>query len=100
MSESKLLGPVYAAHLNSIFHQRADDGQTVDFELVKVETKNSSPNHEEFSLIFRGPLDLLPIMQGLFRLEHEKLGTEEIFLVPISKDHEGIYFEAVFNRLF
>jgi hypothetical protein len=97
MSEAKLLGPVYAEHLNSIFHQRAADGQTVDFELVKVEVKNSSPGQEEFSLIFRGPLDL-PIAQGLFQLEHEKLGTEDIFLVPINKDSEGVYFEAAFNR--
>jgi hypothetical protein len=97
MSESKLLGPVYAEHLNSIFHQRADDGQTVDFELVKVQAKETSPKQEEFSLIFRGPLDL-PIMQGMFRLEHEKLGTEDIFLVPISRDAEGVYYEAVFNR--
>ena len=97
MSESKLLGPIYAEHLNSHFHQREADGRVVDFELVKVEMKTSSPRQEEFSLIFRGPLDL-PIQQGLFRLEHEKLGTEEIFLVPVSKDTEGIYFEAVFNR--
>jgi hypothetical protein len=97
MSESKLLGPVYAEHLNSIFHQRADDEKVVDLELVKVEMKNTAPGQEEFSLIFRGPLDL-PIRQGLFRLEHEKLGTEELFLVPVSKDQEGIYFEAVFNR--
>jgi hypothetical protein len=97
MSESKLLGPIYAEHLNSIFHQRMDDGRTIDFKLMEVETRASAPKQEEFTLIFRGPLDL-PIMQGLFRLEHEKLGTEDIFLVPISKDAEGIYFEAVFNR--
>jgi hypothetical protein len=32
-------------------------------------------------------------------MEHERLGSVEIFIVPIRKDGEGIYYEAVFNRL-
>lgn len=36
--------------------------------------------------------------QGTFELEHEKLGTFPLFLVPIGPDHQGFRYQAVFNR--
>ena len=35
--------------------------------------------------------------QGTYKVEHEKLGTLEIFLVPIGPDKEGLCYEAIFN---
>jgi hypothetical protein len=32
-------------------------------------------------------------------MEHEALGSFELFIVPIRKDDEGFYYEAVFNRV-
>jgi hypothetical protein len=35
----------------------------------------------------------------MFRLEHDKIGAIDLFLVPVRKDEQGLYYEAVFNRL-
>jgi hypothetical protein len=32
------------------------------------------------------------------KLEHEKLDAMEMLLVPVSRDENNLYFEAVFNR--
>lgn len=49
-----------------------------------------------FSLIFRdSTADALP--QSIYRLEHDQLGTLEIFLVPIGPDEQGMRYQAVFT---
>jgi hypothetical protein len=32
-------------------------------------------------------------------VEHEVLGSFELFIVPIGKDQNGVMFQALFNRL-
>ena len=50
---------------------------------------------DPFRLVFLGPADpVLP--QRTYRLEHEGLGTLEIFLVPIAQDARGTSYEAIF----
>ncbi len=68
-----------------------------NFELIQVTEGDSYPKIEMFSLYFRGPsAPRLP--QQIHRLEHDKLGTFEIFLTAISSDAEGIVYESVFHR--
>jgi hypothetical protein len=67
-------------------------------ELVAVNEANYSPRLKNFSLLFRGPLaPVLP--QCIYHLNHDTLGSMEIFLVPVGPDSEGMQYEAVFNRL-
>ncbi len=50
---------------------------------------------DPFRLVFLGPVDpVLP--QRTYRLEHEMLGTLDIFLVPIARDASGTTYEAIF----
>jgi hypothetical protein len=35
----------------------------------------------------------------MYQLQHERLGAFELFLVPVGQDQDGVYYEAVFNRL-
>jgi len=67
--------------------------------LVEVNALGSSTKQEQFSLQFRAPRDA-PISQGIYRLEHDRLGALDIFLVPIGLDGNGVRYEAVFTRLF
>jgi hypothetical protein len=47
-----------------------------------------------FSLLFHGPAEpWWP--QGIFRVEHADLGTEDVFLVPLGPDDRGMRYEAV-----
>jgi hypothetical protein len=83
--------------LNTKFRFSPGDSNVVEVELVEVTEYDYSPGNEQFSVVFRGPLDIF-LTQGIYNAEHEKLGTFIIFLVPIKRDNEGFYYEAAFNR--
>ena len=78
-----------------------ESGETLDLELYEVVHKVAEANEqvgmERFSIFFRGPASSL-LGQRTYELVHRKLGTLQIFLVPISKDEHGYKYEAVFNR--
>jgi len=86
----------------------ASSGPDVDLDLIEL---TPSPPRDEaearrrtaagirtepFTLLFRGPQEPR-LAQGIHRLEHELLGTLEIFLVPVRPDEGGPLYEAVFN---
>jgi hypothetical protein len=35
----------------------------------------------------------------VYGVEHDRLGTFDLFLVPVGADETGVSYEAVFNRL-
>lgn len=37
------------------------------------------------------------VPQGIHRVEHEQLGSLEIFLVPLGPDQQGMRYEAIFT---
>ncbi len=84
-------------HLNTKFRLYFDGSKAVEVELIEV-TGGETTRQENFSVIFRGPVDH-PFWQRIYRMEHEQLGDFELFLVPIRKDAQGFYYEAVFNRV-
>lgn len=61
---------------------------TIETELVEVtEHGASAPGsfRAPFSVLLHGPLQ--PVMaQGIYRLEHEQLGTMDLFIVPVGPD--------------
>ncbi len=70
----------------------------VEFIVVaEFSEKPTGPSKRRpFSIFFRGPKDRnLP--QGIYKVEHDKMGTVELFLVPIMPDKNGNLYEAVFN---
>jgi hypothetical protein len=69
------------------------DASPFDAELVEVTAIPREPGgRTPFSLVFQGgPSPPLP--QRIYRVEHERLGAIEIFLVPIAADR----YEAVFT---
>ncbi|MEP6848645.1 MAG: hypothetical protein ABI999_07300 [Acidobacteriota bacterium] len=88
----------FFSELNSQFRARLGDGPAFDLTLVDSHVQLSTASQECFTLLFRAPLDSEPV-QSIYRLDHENLGTMEIFLVPVKKDDEGLYYEAVFNKM-
>jgi uncharacterized protein DUF6916 len=69
--------------------------EIVLYEVARHE-QHPGPRQQPFSAYFRGPYPpVLP--QRIYRVEHDQLGTLEIFLVPIGPDGQGMRYEAVFN---
>jgi uncharacterized protein DUF6916 len=89
---------MFSGHENSKFLMHYGDSQTAELELISVKDVGSSPRQSQFSLVFKGPPDG-PAAQNIFRLEHEKLGALDLFLVPIARDKDGFSYEAIFNRM-
>ena len=88
----------FAAALNSNFGVTAEGGTPVPFTLVECNELLSTERQHCYSLLFKGPVEQPPI-QAMYTLENDKLGKIQLLLVPIKRDDEGIYFEAVMNHL-
>ena len=84
--------------LDATFRMRLTDGSGFDLSLVNFDDHVSNSAQENFSLLFRAP-GAAPPFQGIYRLENDRLGEMDLFLVPVKKDGDGLYYEAVFNNL-
>lgn len=88
---------IFRENLNTRFNVSRGDADTVELELVDCKDLGSTPKQEQFSILFRGPLQ--PFLEQMaYEMKHEKLGDVFIFIVPVKKDSEFMYYEAVFNR--
>jgi hypothetical protein len=85
----------FAEHLNSTFRLHHESA-TAELELVEV-SDGSTHGHVNFSLLFRGPRQPL-LAQQIYPVEHDRLGRFDLFIVPVKRDAQGLYYEAVFNR--
>jgi hypothetical protein len=88
----------FFGNLNSTFRLQVEGSDWVDVELVEVSELNTTPRQEIFSIVFRCRSSVI-FPQRIYRLEHDKMGQFDLFLVPIRKDNQSVDYEAVFNRL-
>ena len=95
---NQLTKAMFAENLGTIFELQLTPAQAVELKLIELREGRSTPRQEQFALLFRGPLTT-PLGQGLWHIRHDALGQFDLFLVPVDRDAEGFYYEAVFNRL-
>jgi len=72
-------------------------GLTAELALIQARSLGSSDagGRDPFSIVFlHRSEEILP--QGTYPLEHDQLGTFELFIVPIGQDTDGTRYEAVF----
>lgn len=74
------------------------DGEQTQLLLAEISDLRKTERQEQFSIVFRGPLDRA-LSQGLHRFRHDQMGEFELFIVPIKRSAEDYQYEAVFNRL-
>lgn len=101
---SQLEKTAFSNFLNDRFQVQITDTESFAFTLVEVESlkengsgrKSVQVRPEPFSLIFMGPSQ--PIFkQRIYNLTHPRLGSMDIFLVPVGETEAGIEYQAVFN---
>lgn len=88
---------LFTKQLKTRFKAWSQPEQVIELELIGAEDLGSTPRQEQFSVVFRGPLER-PLPQATYRLAHPVLGSFLLFLVPIGREPAGIKYEAVFNR--
>lgn len=59
------------------------------------DTGPDGPKRQQFALLFRGPAEP-QLSQGLWELEHDRMGELALFLVPLGPDADGPRYEAAF----
>ena len=88
----------FSKHVNTKF--RITDDNPVELELTEVKgylsRESEQAGMERFSAFFHGPRDRY-LAQRIYAVEHDAMGSFELFLVPISLDERGYRYEAVFN---
>jgi hypothetical protein len=94
---NKLNSKIFSEHLNSEFKLSLPAAGPLVLRLAQVSEHDAGPQLEQFSLLFHGPREPR-LQQSIYSLQHEKLGTLQLFLVPVGIDQDGIQYECAFNR--
>ncbi len=89
----------FAEQSDTNFQAETKEGTSFEMTLVEIKTVVSNKIQECFSLLFRTTANDAPAFQQLFRVKHAALGEMTLFLVPVKKNENGLFFEAVFNKL-
>ena len=87
----------FAGHLNTKFRIFFRPEEATEVELTEVTKLRQKPRYEAFAVTFLAPNETPP-EQALYKVEHDALGTMELFLVPFEQNEHGLSFEAVFNQ--
>jgi len=85
----------FSEHLHTKFRVPMAGADATLLELVEVVEANASPALEQFSVFFLGPPTL---GQGMRKLEHDQMGSFDLFLVPVAAERNQVRYEAAFNR--
>lgn len=90
----------FQPQVDSDFRCSAEDAdlslRLTEAEPIQTAQKLTEGQRKPFSLTFRGAKDQ-PLEQGIYELNHDEIGSQELFLVPVAEDDENRYYEAVFT---
>jgi hypothetical protein len=92
---------VFARQLNTEFSFSHKNLAGVGVKLIEVNDltpKTATSGKECFGVVFVGPSNT-PLRQDTYRVTHKSLEKFEMLVVPIASRKEGMYYEAIFNRL-
>ena len=94
----QLSNPTFTEKVNSRFEVHLQSGKSLDLMLTHVSDLKVSAGQEQFSILFRGPVDAF-LPQEMYKLMHESMGSFDLFFVPVGRNENGFEYEAVFNRI-
>ena len=81
----------FAPRIGEPFRLSAGDGQAMDAKLIEATPLGASARggRQPFSIVFLGPA--APVWpQRIYRLDHDALGSFDLFLVPLGPRDGGM----------
>lgn len=90
----------FVPYLNQTFLIRLSSEETYSLELVEAAelgAANGPGFRKPFSLIFHNPDQTKYLPQRVYSLEHEKMGSLEVFIVPLGPDVSGMRYQVIFS---
>jgi hypothetical protein len=88
----------FSPYLNGTFLIRLEEIEPIDLELVSVTEagpKSRPEARQPFSLHFLGPISSRYLLQHIYSLEHQQIGTLDLFLVPLGPERGRMRYEAI-----
>ncbi len=89
----------FEQHAKDLFQILFIEEQPLSCRIDEVKTglQPDNPEHnEQFSVVFA--CDETEVFeQGVYQVNHQQLGSFELFLVPVFGDDKGVHYEAVFT---
>ncbi len=91
----------FAAHLRTVFNDRADERREVPVELFEIRDCGPAERRagqECFALTFRARTSKA-LKQNTYQMEHRALGRFDLFIAPVKSEKHGRVYEAVINHV-
>ncbi len=96
----------FAPYLKQTFRIYFAPTECIETELIQVDDLPGGyddldegeppPRRKPFSLIFRSEQVDSYLPQKIYTVQHEQIGSLDIFLVPIGPDPKGMRYQAIF----
>ena len=90
----------FQSQLDQMFLIHLDNATTIDLQLVSVTELGAASQtgfRNPFSLHFLGPVSQRYLQQHTYPMLNEKLGTLDIFIVPLGAEAGRMRYEAIFT---
>src|SRR5688572_32081511 len=90
----------FQSQLDQLFCIHLGNATTIDLQLVSVKELGAASQPEfrnPFSLHFLGPVSRQYLPQHTYQMVNEKLGTIDIFVVPLGPEAGRMRYEAIFT---
>jgi hypothetical protein len=96
----------FAAHLNTVFLLRPNDGKEVPVELIDLHDCGPAAQRQAaaragqecFALAFRAR-GRQTLKQNTYRMEHRALGQFDLLIAPVRSKKYGQVYEAIINHV-
>lgn len=88
---------VFDENINTKFCVNAENGESVELELVKVVEKKTAVV-ETISLIFKGTDENI-LNDNTYTFEHDEMGLFKLFISPYMHKEDSIYYDVIISKL-
>jgi hypothetical protein len=102
---TRLNRETFARYVNTTFSLNHGDTRAVvklievnDYTPEAMKRSAKTTGRECFAALFLGSSNE-HLRQETYAVAHKSLGSFDLLLVPVGKSKQGLYYEAVFNRL-
>ncbi|MFN2533235.1 MAG: hypothetical protein ABR555_18280 [Pyrinomonadaceae bacterium] len=89
---------IFKSELNGKFRIHVEGHGPVELTMTELSELRSSGRNESFAVHFLGPKEYV-LPQRTYSFQNENLGDLDLMIVPIKQTNDGVYYEAIFNRL-
>lgn len=94
----RLASESFSKNLNTNFEIQVSALNTQELELIEVSKQKVNRGIESFDVTFRGKKEN-QFTQGTYMINHTRLGSFPVFVVPVGNAKNAVFYQAVFSRM-